>query len=209
MGCAAMIEIHSRGYSRALPLIMLSLAVSQPSAETDMPGRRPHRTDGGYVLACRSPELFDAQALEFTRAGIVNSDDCVQLEDTSALVQENQYRIQTSNDGYLCIQTVTRPQCFWTRAESLDHIGRGPQLSEVQFAEAAHLHAEASKLTRLERSYIWEAEKAAKEAEVALGPALRNGWLAERDRLYKLATEFEGQAAALRTQAANIRPRAP
>ena len=60
-----MIEIHGRGYSRALPLIMLSLAVSQPSAETDMPGRRPHRTDGGYVLACRSPELFDAQALEF------------------------------------------------------------------------------------------------------------------------------------------------
>jgi hypothetical protein len=97
-----MIEIHSRGYSRALPLIMLSLAVSQPSAETDMPGRRPHRTDGGYVLACRSPELFDAQALEFTRAGIVNTDDCVQLEDTSALVQENQYRIQTTTTD-ICV----------------------------------------------------------------------------------------------------------
>jgi hypothetical protein len=79
----------------------------------------------------------------------------------------------------------------------------------MQFAEAARLHAEASKLSRLERSYIWEAEKAAKEAEVALDPASRNGWLAERDRLYKRATEFEGQAAALRTQAANIRPRAP
>ena len=28
------------------------------------------------MLACRSPELFVAQAWEFTRSGIVNSGDC-------------------------------------------------------------------------------------------------------------------------------------
>jgi hypothetical protein len=55
------------------------------------------------VLACRSPELFVAQAWEFTRSGIVNSGDCVQFEDTPFSVEENRYRIQTSNDEYVCI----------------------------------------------------------------------------------------------------------
>jgi hypothetical protein len=33
----------------------------------------------------------------------------VQFEDSKAAVDENQYRVQTSSDGFLCIQTVSRP----------------------------------------------------------------------------------------------------
>jgi hypothetical protein len=58
----------------------------------------------------------------------------------------------------------------------------------------------------MEHSHIWEAEKSAKEAEAALDPLTRNRLLEERDRLYKLATDLEREAAALRSQAANIRP---
>ena len=65
---------------------------------------------------------------------------------------------------------VTQPQCFWTKAATLQHLGQGPQLSEAQFSEVARLHAEASKLSRMEHSHIWEAEKSAKEAEAALDP---------------------------------------
>ena len=189
----------------ALLLINLLLPLSQVGAETDAPGRRPTRS-GAHVLACRSPELFVAQAWEFTRSGIVNSGDCVQFEDTPSSVEENRYRIQTSNDEYVCIQTVIQPQCFWTKAATLQHLGQGPQLSEAQFSEVTRLHGEASKLSRMEHSHIWEAEKSAKEAEAALDPLTRNRLLEERDRLYKLATDFEREAAALRSQAANIRP---
>ena len=189
----------------ALLLINLVLPLSQVAAETDAPGRRPTRS-GAHVLACRSPELFVAQAWEFTRSGIVNSGDCVQFEDTPSSVEENRYRIQTSNDEYVCIQTVIQPQCFWTKAATLQHLGQGPQLSEAQFSEVTRLHAEASKLSRMEHSHIWEAQKSAKEAEAALDPLTRNRLLEERDRLYKLATDLEGEAAALRSQAANIRP---
>ena len=70
-----------RRCSGALLLINLVLPLSQVAAETDVPGRRPTRS-GAHVLACRSPELFVAQAWEFTRSGIVNSGDCVQFEDT-------------------------------------------------------------------------------------------------------------------------------
>ena len=189
----------------ALLLINLVLPLSQVGAETDAPGRRPTRS-GAHVLACRSPELFVAQAWEFTRSGIVNSGDCVQFEDTPSSVEENRYRIQTSNDEYVCIQTVIQPQCFWTKAATLQHLGQGPQLSEAQFSEVKRLHGEASKLSRMEHSHIWEAEKSAKEAEAALDPVTRNRLLEERDRLYKLATDLEREAAALRSQAANIRP---
>jgi len=182
-----------------------SVPLSQVGAETDAPGRRPTRS-GAHVLACRSPELFVAQAWEFTRSGIVNSGDCVQFEDTPSSVEENRYRIQTSNDEYVCIQTVIQPQCFWTKAATLQHLGQGPQLSEAQFSEVTRLHGEASKLSRMEHSHIWEAEKSAKEAEAALDPLTRNRLLEERDRLYKLATDLEREAAALRSQAANIRP---
>jgi hypothetical protein len=199
-------EPERRARSGALLLITLLLTVSHAGAETFVPGQRPHRTEGAYVLACRSPELFEAQALEFTRSGIVNGDDCVQFEDSKAAVDENQYRVQTSSDGYLCIQTVSRPDCLWTRAETLVHIGRGPPLSEAQFAEVTRLHAEASKLSRIERNYIWEAEKLAKEAEATLDPVTRNRLLGERERLYKLATELEREATALRSQAANMQP---
>ena len=194
-----------RRYSGALLLINLVLPLSQVAAETDAPGRRPTRS-GAHVLACRSPELFVAQAWEFTRSGIVNSGDCVQFEDTPSSVEENRYRIQTSNDEYVCIQTVIQPQCFWTKAATLQHLGQGPQLSEAQFSEVKRLHGEASKLSRMEHSHIWEAEKSAKEAEAALDPLTRNRLLEERDRLYKLATDLEREAAALRSQAANIRP---
>ena len=193
---------------RALLLISLLLQVvsSLASAETDVPGRRPHGSEGAYVLACRSPEVFEERALEFTRGGFVNSDDCFQINDTKFLVEENRYRVQSSNDGYLCIQTVSQSQCYWTRAESLVHLGRGPQLSDSQFAEAARLHAEASKFARIALNYTWEAEKAAKEAEIAVDPATRQRSLAERDRLYKLSTEYDGRAVDLRNQAASIRP---
>jgi hypothetical protein len=194
-----------RRCSGALLLINLVLPLSQVAAETDAPGRRPTRS-GAHVLACRSPELFVAQAWEFTRSGIVNSGDCVQFEDTPSSVEENRYRIQTSNDEYVCIQTVIQPQCFWTKAATLQHLGQGPQLSEAQFSEVTRLHREASKLSRMEHSHIWEAEKSAKEAEAALDPLTRNRLLEERDRLYKLATDLEREAAALRSQAANIRP---
>jgi len=194
-----------RRCSGALLLINLVLPLSQVAAETDAPGRRPTRS-GAHVLACRSPELFVAQAWEFTRSGIVNSGDCVQFEDTPSSVEENRYRIQTSNDEYVCIQTVIQPQCFWTKAATLQHLGQGPQLSEAQFSEVKRLHGEASKLSRMEHSHIWEAEKSAKEAEAALDPLTRNRLLEERDRLYKLATDLEREAAALRSQAANIRP---
>ena len=194
-----------RRCSGALLLINLVLPLSQVAAETDAPGRRPTRS-GAHVLACRSPELFVAQAWEFTRSGIVNSGDCVQFEDTPSSVEENRYRIQTSNDEYVCIQTVIQPQCFWTKAATLQHLGQGPQLSEAQFSEVKRLHGEASKLSRMEHSHIWEAEKSAKEAEAALDPVTRNRLLEERDRLYKLATDLEREAAALRSQAANIRP---
>jgi hypothetical protein len=106
----------------------------------------------------------------------------------------------------VCIQTVIQPQCFWTKAATLQHLGQGPQLSEAQFSEVKRLHGEASKLSRMEHSHIWEAEKSAKEAEAALDPVTRNRLLEERDRLYKLATDLEREAAALRSQAANIRP---
>ena len=194
-----------RRCSGALLLINLVLPLSQVAAETDAPGRRPTRS-GAHVLACRSPELFVAQAWEFTRSGIVNSGDCVQFEDTPSSVEENRYRIQTRNDEYVCIQTVIQPQCFWTKAATLQHLGQGPQLSEAQFSEVKRLHGEASKLSRMEHSHIWEAEKSAKEAEAALDPLTRNRLLEERDRLYKLATDLEREAAALRSQAANIRP---
>jgi hypothetical protein len=192
---------------RALLLISLLLQVvsSLASAETDMPGRRPHSSQGAYVLACRSPEVFEERALWFTRDGFV-SDDCFQINDTTSLVEENRYRVQSSSDGYLCIQTVSQSQCYWTRAESLVHLGRGPQLSDEQFAEAARLHAEASKFARMGLNYTWEAEKAAKEAEIAVDPATRQRSLAERDRLYKLSTEYDGRAVDLRNQAASIRP---
>ena len=192
---------------RALLLITLLLQVvsSLASAETDVPGRRPHGSEGAYVLACRSPEVFEERALEFTRGGFVNSDDCFQFNDTKFLVEENRYRVQSSNDGYLCIQTVSQSQCYWTRAESLVHLGRVPQLSDSQFAEAARLHAEASN-SSLGLVYTWEAEKAAKEAEIAVDPATRQRSLAERDRLYKLSTEYDGRAVDLRNQAASIRP---
>ena len=61
-----------RRCSGALLLINLVLPLSQVAAETDAPRRRPTRS-GAHVLACRSPELFVAQAWEFTRSGIVNS----------------------------------------------------------------------------------------------------------------------------------------
>jgi hypothetical protein len=185
---------------------LLQVVSSLASAETDVPGRRPHGSEGAYVLACRSPEVFEERALEFTRGGFVNSDDCFQINDTKFLVEENRYRVQSSNDGYLCIQTVSQSQCYWTRAESLVHLGRGPQLSDSQFAEAARLHAEASKFARIALNYTWEAEKAAKEAEIAVDPATRQRSLAERDRLYKLSTEYDGRAVDLRNQAASIRP---
>src|SRR4029077_13024686 len=76
----------------------------------------------------------------------------------------------------------------------------------AQFSEVKRLHGEASKLSRMERSHIWEAEKSAKEAEAVLDPLTRNRLLEERDRLYKLATDLEREAPALRSQAANIRP---
>ena len=76
-----------RRCSGALLLINLVLPLSQVAAETDAPGRRPTRS-GAHVLACRSPELFVAQAWEFTRSGIVNSGDCVQFEDTPSSVEE-------------------------------------------------------------------------------------------------------------------------
>ena len=203
------IEVRKRRHHAdvvgALLLINLVLPLSQVAAETDAPGRRPTRS-GAHVLACRSPELFVAQAWEFTRSGIVNSGDCVQFEDTPSSVEENRYRIQSSNDEYVCIQTVIQPQCFWTKAATLQHLGQGPQLSEAQFSEVTRLHTEASKLSRMEHSHIWEAEKSAKEAEAALDPLTRNRLLEERDRLYKLATDLEREAAALRSQAANIRP---
>jgi hypothetical protein len=68
------------------------------------------------------------------------------------------------------------------------------------------LHADASKFERMGLVYTWEAEKAAKEAEIAVDPATRQGSLAERDRLYKLSTAYDGRAADLRNQAASIRP---
>ena len=55
-------------------------------------------------------------------------------------------------------------------------------------------------------THLGLAEKSAKEAEAALDPLTRNRLLEERDRLYKLATDLEREAAALRSQAANIRP---
>ena len=106
------------------------------------------------MLACRSPELFVAQAWEFTRSGIVNSGDCVQFEDTPSSVEENRYRIQMSNDEYVCIQTVIQPQCFWTKAATLQHLGQGPQLSEAQFSEVKRLHGEASKLSDGAQSHL-------------------------------------------------------
>jgi len=74
-----------RRCSGALLLINLVLPLSQVGAETDAPGRRPTRS-GAHVLACRSPELFVAQAWEFTRSGIVNSGDCVKFKDTPSSV---------------------------------------------------------------------------------------------------------------------------
>jgi predicted transcriptional regulator len=130
-----------RRCSEALLLINLVLPLSQVAAETDAPGRRPTRS-GAHVLACRSPELFVAQAWEFTRSGIVNSGDCVQFEDTPSSVEENRYRIQTSNDEYVCIQTVIQSQCFWTKAATLQHLGQGPQLS------AQRLDKESSRSNR-------------------------------------------------------------
>ena len=152
------------------------------------------------------PGTLRSSGAGVARSGIVNGNDCIQFEDSKAAVDENQYRVQTSSDGYLCIQTVTRPDCLWTRAETLVHIGRGPPLSEAQFAEVTRLHAEASKLSRIERNYIWEAEKLATEAEASLDPVTRNRLLGERERLYKLATELEREATALRSQAANMQP---
>jgi hypothetical protein len=102
-------EPERRARSGALLLITLLLTVSHAGAETFVPGQRPHRTEGAYVLACRFPELFEAQALEFTRSRIVYGDDRGQFEDSKAAVDENQYRVQTSSDGFLCIQTVSRP----------------------------------------------------------------------------------------------------
>src|SRR3954464_6560819 len=84
-------EPERRARGGALLLITLLLTPSHAGAETFVPGQRPHRTEGAYVLACRSPELFEAQAREFTRSGIVSSDDCVQFEDSKPAVEENQY----------------------------------------------------------------------------------------------------------------------
>ena len=58
------------------------------------------------------------------------------------------------------------------------------------------MHAEAWKLSRIERNYTWEAEKLAKEAEATLDLVTRNRLLGERERLYKLATELERERPA-------------
>lgn len=130
--------------------------------------RQPHDIGAGaYVLACRLVGIYQRLAPEYLKSKYPNSriqdavskNDCVIIDDNDDWVKENRYRIQKTDVGYVCIQDAmpleeTLPaECYWTSMTNLKFVGRGPQLSDEQFAQVIQLYKRARHLDALAADY--------------------------------------------------------
>jgi hypothetical protein len=160
------------------------------------------------VLACRSIEIFERLALDFTTKTLPPRwrADCFDINDRASLVEDNGYHVQKIQGEYVCVQSTEHMDCHWTKASALVYLGQGPQLSDEQFAQATQLHLQSKNLDEIASEYSSQGRKVAKEAEIAADPATRARLLAERDRLDKLRQDHRRQGDELWEQARNIKP---
>ena len=173
-------------------------------------GRVPHSDDGAYVLACQSAEQYRQLAPIFTLGNgppvvkAISSRECVRINDraeyASAVQPHHSYRVASIESGLACVWALNSPGgCYWTRADNLQHVGRGLQLSENQFRDARALYARARELRDLELGYSRQAID------------LKNwqGDRREEARLRALAKNADDQALAIEDRIAQFQPTEP
>ena len=179
--------------------------------DKDVPSARvPHGHDGAYVLACQSVDQYRQLAPIFTLGNgppvvrAINMKECYQINDRaeygSAMQPHHFYRVESIEAGLACVWALDSPGgCYWTRADNLHHIGRGPQLSEDQFRDVRVLYRRVQDLRKLESDYYHQ---------IVRVKGLQ-GDRREEARLRKLAKQAEDQFLAIEDRIAQFQPTEP
>jgi hypothetical protein len=179
--------------------------------DKEIPSARvSHGQDGAHVLACQSVEQYRQLAPIFMLGNgppivrAINAKQCVQINDRAeyawGVQPHHHYRVASIEAGLACVWALDSPGgCYWTRADNLQHIGRGPQLSENQFRDVRMLYAQLQDLRELRSDYDHQAIRIKD----------RQGDRREEARLRALAKQAEDQALAIEDRIAQFQPTEP
>jgi hypothetical protein len=140
---------------------------------------------GDTLLSCQSLDTYKRLSdFDFNRNGVFlpwadhempqalkdnfveiskGSSPCEWLNDDGFPTTSNTFHVEKVEQGYWCIRRRDAQQCYWTTASKLKYVGRGPQLTDEQFAEVLRLYAVFDAFNRVSKEYwdrsdelIWE-----------------------------------------------------
>ena len=171
------------------------------------------------VLGCKSIELYkrfiqewdgDEQSplsQEFKEnVGDDLNKNCNHLIDhqTSDNTLANIYHVVGSAPGgFVCVRDVRGIPCYWTEENRLLYIGKGPQLTDEQFAQVVILREKGHRLREMAEVYL-KRENRLRDSLVDLDHERAEAARREADELNALASEAIRQSWELVSQAFKV-----